>query len=40
MEIAEEKRKEFFNKIKNTIKNHGGIITAHYLLDLHLSLKP
>ena len=38
-EIEEEKRKDFFKKIKKAIKNHGGIITVEYMLDLHLARK-
>ena len=37
--IKEEKRKEFFKKIKAAIKKHGGVITVNYTLDMHLHTK-
>jgi len=38
--IEDEKRKKFFKKIQNAIKKHGGTITVHYTVDLHLHKKP
>ena len=40
MEIEESIRKEFFNEIKKTIKNYGGVITVNYICDLYLCTKP
>lgn len=40
MNIEEEKRKEFFKKIRKAIDAAGGIITVNYIVDLQLARKP
>ena len=40
MKVEESTRKKFFEGIHSAIKNHGGIITVYYTMDLELARKP
>ena len=40
MRLEESNRKMLFEGIHSAIRNHGGIMTVYYTMDLELARKP